>query len=123
MEKLIGQKIRELRKRKRISQMDLAERIGLSFQQIQKYEKGISKISVSRLQQIAKALNVDVCIFFEEESNKNSHIMEHKEKYVSNPCLDKRERELISLFRSIDNKMIKEGIILLLKGIVEQNEK
>ncbi len=123
MEKLIGQKIRELRKRKRISQMDLAERIGLSFQQIQKYEKGISKISVSRLQQIAKALNVDVCIFFEEESNKNSHIMEDEQKYVSTPYLDKRERELISLFRSIDNKMIKEGIILLLKGIVEQNEK
>ena len=47
IEKQIGEKIRKIRKKQGISQMALAEKVGLSFQQIQKYEKGISKISVS----------------------------------------------------------------------------
>ena len=123
MEKQIGQKIRELRKRKGISQMDLAEKIGLSFQQIQKYEKGVNRISVSRLYQIARALDVDICIFFEEEKNKSTHIMETEQGYISAPSLDPEEKELISLFRNVDNKMVRKGLILLLKGIVEQHEK
>lgn len=102
--------------------MELAERVGLSFQQIQKYEKGISRISVSRLYQVAKALKVNICVFFEEEKDKR-HIMEHNQPYGSASSLDKEEKELLNLFRMINNKMIRKGIILLLKGVVEQDEK
>ncbi len=48
-----------------ISQEKLGEALGLTFQQIQKYEKGTNRISASRLQNIAKILGVQVSFFFE----------------------------------------------------------
>jgi len=48
-----------------ISQEKLGEALGLTFQQVQKYEKGTNRISASRLQQIAKMLGVPVAFFFE----------------------------------------------------------
>jgi len=122
VEKRIGEKIKEIRKKLGISQIELAERVGLSFQQIQKYEKGITKISVSRLYQIAKALNTDIRIFFEEEK-KSYHLMEKEQEYVPSPSLNEEEKDLVNLFRNIDNEKIKQGIMLLLKGIVERQEK
>jgi transcriptional regulator with XRE-family HTH domain len=48
-----------------MAQQILGERIGLTFQQIQKYEKGTNRIGASRLQQIGKILEVPVAFFFE----------------------------------------------------------
>jgi len=121
IEKNIGEKIKEFRKQQGISQIELAERVGLSFQQIQKYEKGITKISVSRLLQIAKALNVDICAFF-EGYKENHYVMEKKQDYPATPSL-KEERDLIHLFRTIHDDTVKQGILLLLKGIVEIQNK
>lgn len=48
-----------------MSQMALAEKIGISYQQLQKYEKGINNISIYRLQQICEALKVPISRFLE----------------------------------------------------------
>jgi len=118
IEKQIGQKIKEIRKKKGISQMGLAEKVGLSFQQIQKYEKGTSKISVSRLFQIAEALGVDIHTFFEKPQNSVSVAMEETKTYGLK--LTPQEKELVNLFRNIDNKKVKQGILMMLRGICEQ---
>ena len=60
----IGRKIRALRLQRGMSQSALAEKIGLTFQQVQKYEKGTNRVSAGRLQQIADVLGVDVTFFF-----------------------------------------------------------
>lgn len=60
----VGQAIRERRTRLGVSQVDLAGRIGVSFQQIQKYEKGVNRISAGRLAAVAKALDVPVEYFY-----------------------------------------------------------
>jgi transcriptional regulator with XRE-family HTH domain len=60
----IGRKIRALRLERGLSQSGLAEGIGLTFQQVQKYEKGANRVSAGRLQQIADLLNVPVTFFF-----------------------------------------------------------
>jgi transcriptional regulator with XRE-family HTH domain len=52
-------RIRRLREEAGMSQMDLAERIGLSYQQVQKYESGKNKVSLERLCQIAAVFNID----------------------------------------------------------------
>jgi transcriptional regulator with XRE-family HTH domain len=49
----------------RVSQQDLAKDLGLSIQQIQKYEKGTNRMSAATLFQIAAALNVDAMYFYE----------------------------------------------------------
>lgn len=53
---ILGQRIRVLRVGAKISQADLGDACGISFQQIQKYEKGVNRVSHSRLEQIAKTL-------------------------------------------------------------------
>jgi transcriptional regulator with XRE-family HTH domain len=54
----IGRRIRLRRRELGLSQTDLAEKLGLAFQQVQKYESGANRISVGRLPDIASALDV-----------------------------------------------------------------
>jgi transcriptional regulator with XRE-family HTH domain len=61
----IGHRVRVLRLERDISQEILADRLGVTFQQVQKYEKGVNRISCGRLIQIATALDVPVIKFFE----------------------------------------------------------
>jgi transcriptional regulator with XRE-family HTH domain len=60
----IGRKIRALRLQRGLSQSGLAEGIGLTFQQVQKYEKGANRVSAGRLQRIADLLHVPVTFFY-----------------------------------------------------------
>jgi transcriptional regulator with XRE-family HTH domain len=61
----VGSRVRMRRMLAGVSQEKLGEALGLTFQQVQKYEKGANRISASRLQQIAKMLEVPVAFFFE----------------------------------------------------------
>lgn len=62
----VGARIRLLRKLRGLSQQALAESAGVTFQQIQKYEKGTNRVSSSRLHQIARVLKVAPTYFFED---------------------------------------------------------
>ncbi len=72
IDKHVGNRMRIRRLSLGISQQDLARRLGLTFQQIQKYEKGANRIGASRLYELAALLDVDVNFFFdglEEDSH------------------------------------------------------
>jgi transcriptional regulator with XRE-family HTH domain len=62
---IVGSNVRQLRARRRVSQLELGEALGLTFQQIQKYEKGTNRVSASKLHQIAVFLGVDISELFE----------------------------------------------------------
>ncbi len=64
---LVGKRIRMRRLQKSLSQSDLANALRLTFQQVQKYEKGTNRVSCSRLYEIAHALDVPITYFFEEQ--------------------------------------------------------
>ena len=64
-DKHVGTRVRMRRLMLGLSQTKLADALGLTFQQIQKYEKGTNRISASKLQQIASALQVPIPFFFE----------------------------------------------------------
>ena len=61
----LGKRVRLRRVELGISQSDLAAKLGVSFQQVQKYEKGVNRVGAARLQQIATALDVPVTFFFD----------------------------------------------------------
>ena len=61
----VGTRIRLRRRTLKVSQEKLAERLGLTFQQVQKYERGANRVSASKLQEIACALDTPVSFFFE----------------------------------------------------------
>src|SRR5256884_8506279 len=61
----VGQLIRAQRLNCRMSQTDLANALGVTFQQVQKYEKGVNRVGSGRLQQIAETLGVTTAFFFD----------------------------------------------------------
>ena len=63
---VIGNRLRARRLEMHVSQSELADKLGVSFQQVQKYEKGVNRIGAGRLQQIATALETDVMFFMDD---------------------------------------------------------
>ncbi|MCL4475094.1 MAG: helix-turn-helix domain-containing protein [Nitrospirae bacterium] len=114
----IGDMIRNTRKALHMSQMQLAEKIGVSYQQIQKYEKGQSELTISRLYQIADALGIDPVSFL---PSKTTTVAESVAPYGKGASQD--EAILMNLFRQIKNKKIKDSLCALLKGVMEIEKK
>lgn len=70
----VGERLRQRRKVMNMSQSDLGEMVGVSLQQIQKYELGVNRIAASKLYELAQALRVPVTYFYEgmDVDNENS---------------------------------------------------
>src|ERR1051325_8767177 len=66
----VGQRIRSQRLMLGLSQTELGNKLGITFQQIQKYEKGTNRVSAGRLQQIAQLFKMPVSFFFEGVASK-----------------------------------------------------
>jgi len=112
--KNIGQTIKRYRLAAHMSQMALAEKIGISYQQLQKYEKGINNISLHRLRQICESLKIPLSAFL--EGCESEEIAEDVGEYG----LSKEEKTLLDLFRSIKNEDIRRGLLLEMRGIVKE---
>lgn len=70
----IGMKIRAARLQANMSQADLGKSVGISFQQIQKYEKGRNRVDIDRMRQIAEVLNVNMSDFLEPMPTKKKDV-------------------------------------------------
>ncbi len=68
VDRLVGIRITALRKARGLSQTALGNAVGVTFQQVQKYEKGQNRVGAGRLREIARLLEVPVSAFFEDES-------------------------------------------------------
>jgi len=95
--KEIGWRLRKFRLQAGWSQERLAERVGVSIQQIQKYESGANKMNTDRLQQVGQALDVPIQTFFTGSD-------ETMPLAVS-------EKLLLDSYRAIPNKDIQESIL------------
>jgi transcriptional regulator with XRE-family HTH domain len=73
-DRIIGQNIRANRLSRRLSQEELGDEIGVTFQQVQKYEKGANRVGGSRLVQIAKALNIPALALLEGAEIESIHL-------------------------------------------------
>ncbi len=120
----VGKKIRELRTLQGLTQMQLAERINLSYQQLQKYESGRSQITLKRLSQIAEALEVPISVIL--KGVVDTKVSESSGRYNTGDLIilkvSRDEAALIKLYRRIRNKKIKEGLLRQLRGVVELEE-
>jgi transcriptional regulator with XRE-family HTH domain len=114
--KYIGTLIRDMRKAAGMSQMRLADKIGVSYQQIQKYEKGASQLNISRLLQIAEAFGVPVGTFLGDGETEAAQI---RPQYSS---LSEDEAKLVMLFRRLKRKKLRDGFIEMLRDIVRLSE-
>jgi transcriptional regulator with XRE-family HTH domain len=70
----VGNRVRVARQARKMTQEGLAHQLGITFQQVQKYEKGSNRISAGRLHQIAVIMGVPITFFFDGVSATNSKI-------------------------------------------------
>lgn len=96
----VGKRVRHRRWMVGMTQQQLAEKVGIKFQQIQKYETGMNRVSASRLWDIAEALNVPVAFFF-EGVNGSSAAMVEKSNVPGDILADKEALELVRSYYSI----------------------
>lgn len=95
----VGKRVRHRRWMVGMTQQQLAERVGIKFQQIQKYETGMNRVSASRLWEIASALGVQVSFFFEGLGGKSAETT--SDDLPGDLLADKEALELIRSYYAI----------------------
>ena len=85
LDAMVGAKVRVFRINRGISQTALAEKLGVTFQQVQKYEKGANRIGASRLSQIATALDISIAELFEPSREKKAADIDSPFKLLAEP--------------------------------------
>jgi transcriptional regulator with XRE-family HTH domain len=117
----VGKRIRDRRKDLRVSQEKLAEQLGLTFQQVQKYEKGANRVSASKLYEIARALQASVEYFFRGLADPSVAAGELADAQpVPGDMVPASEgRELASEFPKIRDPRIRRRVLELVKSLAE----
>ncbi|MBE7635858.1 helix-turn-helix domain-containing protein [Sneathiella sp. P13V-1] len=123
----VGSRIKHQRTVSGISQEKLGSELGLTFQQVQKYEKGANRVGASRLFQISKILNVSPAFFFEgmpeDPVNGYSPGMAEESAGFEHDNLSKRETlELVRAYYKIDDTDVRKRIFDLIKSIGGQED-
>jgi transcriptional regulator with XRE-family HTH domain len=111
-----------------MSQEKLGEEIGLTFQQIQKYEKGSNRISASRLYQISRILNVPVQYFFEDVPEPDPQTANSanggRERGATHEIIDfissAEGLQLNKAFAEIGSPVVRRKLVELLKTLAEK---
>ena len=88
----VGDQIRKARGLMGVAQEKLAEAVNITFQQIQKYEKGTNRVSCSKIHQIAEALDMPISYFFPDQRNSNQRLLDRLKDLRG--CLKKYEDDL-----------------------------
>jgi transcriptional regulator with XRE-family HTH domain len=124
----VGARIRMRRLMLKFSQAQLGDALGLTFQQVQKYEKGSNRVGASRLQHIASILQVPVSFFFEEAPGNRSEPAQTSDapspEFVTAFVSTIDGLKLIRAFTSIKNTALRRCIVQLVEQIAphEQHE-
>ena len=114
IDKYVGSRVRMRRIMLGMSQEKLGEALGLTFQQVQKYEKGTNRISASRLQAISDVFRVPPSFFFQDDDNAASATgVAHETGDVSTFVSSKEGLDLNRAFLKIDDAGVRKSIIAL----------
>lgn len=105
----IGEKVRGYRNLRNISQEELGRMLGVSFQQIQKYEKGANRITSSRLQEIAKIFECDVADILPEQKKGKTQKLSNLDRIAAT----RDGMKLIDSFVDIKNEVMRAAVVEL----------
>jgi len=111
----VGRRIRARRIERQMSQTELAYRLGLTFQQVQKYEKGTNRVAVGRLQRIAKILEAPIQYFFDEPDDTQADGAAILESVNS-----ARTLRLVRAYSRIQSKTLQESLLELTEKIARE---
>ena len=116
IDRIVSERIYARRNQLEMSQPELAERVGVTFQQVQKYENGKNRVSAGRLYEIAKALGVTIQYFYESAPRfalARRGVAEERSEFTG-PDIGE-ELELLGAFRRIQQAGARKAVIDLAK--------
>lgn len=114
----VGSRIKLRRIAVGLSQEKLGESLGVTFQQVQKYEKGVNRVGASRLQKIAEVLNTPISFFFEEAPGALHPPAETPEATSLSKVLASKEfLSLVSSFSAIKDPKIRQKVVDLVDAL------
>ncbi len=126
-DKRIGARLRFWRRTVNTNAKQLAKKLNITYQQLQKYEKGINRISASRLHKIARELQVPIDFFYQDlepiELNTLNNLVENREQQLSRAAGFVPEQvvsELCKALNNIQNPSTRQAIVGLITDIVGQ---
>ena len=114
IDRVVGQRIRWRRRELKLTQERLGELLELTFQQVQKYEKGVNRVSAGRLYEIAGVLGVPVSYFFdgaEEFLGPEQAEFAEDDSEPHAPVMTPEMLELISAFQKIEDISLRKSLL------------
>lgn len=125
VDRRLGQRVRTRRLEIGMSQEKLADLLGVTFQQVQKYEKGINRIAASRLFDIAASLDMPVSAFFDGLTPARSAAgvaeSENGESFIYDVLATPEGLQLVTLFSAIESPKVRKRVVELVRAIAEEN--
>jgi transcriptional regulator with XRE-family HTH domain len=121
----VGGRVRMRRKLLGVSQEQLADSLGLTFQQVQKYERGANRVSASKLYEIARTLQVPVSFFFDGladpmDGSENDEVGQHAERIVQEFLTTPEGLELAEVFPKINRGRVRRQVLDLVRAMAEE---
>lgn len=115
IDRIVGQRLRWRRRELKLTQEQLGEKLGLTFQQVQKYEKGVNRISAGRLFEIAHALGITITYFYEGVDElmdtAPAGSVHEADRPPSLPVIDTEAMELVTAFQKIGDKSLRRSLL------------
>jgi transcriptional regulator with XRE-family HTH domain len=108
----VGQSIRLHRKNAKMTLQGLADRLGIAYQQVQKYETGVNRVGAGRLMEIAEILNIPVANFFEGSRGEAAN--------APDPEVALQGRQLLVSFMRIKDPQKRRTALAYLRSLSEQ---
>ncbi len=115
VDKAVGQRVKERRRELQLSQKELAAKLGVSYQQVQKYENGDNRISAGMLYQLSAKLDCRVSDFFDGIDSE----LENTDGPSIDPGLDADIKKIARYLRSIGNRDLRRRLIELVRIMSE----
>ena len=111
----VGRRIRLHRMNAKLSQTELGNHIGVTFQQVQKYEKGVNRVGAGRLTQIAAILNVPITTFFDGVTSETKKAPERD--LVTELLIAPRALKLLQAFAAIADPAVQSAMVDLCEAV------
>lgn len=111
----VGQRIRDKRNERSMSQTEVSSALGVTFQQMQKYERGINRVGASRLYDLSQILKVPVQFFFEGLGNQRDDLEGDGKNVVHSMKPD--TVELVETYYKVDNPDVRRQILSMIRSI------
>ncbi|MEO0466012.1 MAG: helix-turn-helix transcriptional regulator [Pseudomonadota bacterium] len=122
IDRIVGQRVRWRRRELKLTQEKLGELLELTFQQVQKYEKGVNRISAGRLYEMASVLSVPISYFYdgaEEYLAQERGLVAEGESGSIAPVINAETLELIAAFQKIENASLRKSILSTVRAAVQ----